>query len=134
MRTRRATWMTVAGSFALIAGGILTLHLLLDRTREFKACAVTGQSIVRAIERFQQQTGTYPACLADLVPHYLPSAPEQPDRANHKYTGWDYVLMTNAGVVAYRLGCYLGRGGVDYEPPNWVGNDEGRKQVILSNE
>ena len=71
--------------------------------------------------------------LSDLVPKYLATVPDVPDRSKGKFTGWDYSPETNGLVVSYSLRYYMGKGGVEYEPPNWVGNDEGNKTIILSN-
>jgi hypothetical protein len=114
--------------------GYLGLRLLFDRTREFKAQAKAGQPIVRAIEEFKKRNGGYPASLADLVPKYLPTVPDLPDESNHKFTGWEYRTVTNGVAVSYSVRYDLGRGGVEYEPPKWIGNDEGHRTVILSNE
>jgi hypothetical protein len=105
-----------------------------SRKREFLALAEKGQPIVKAIETYHQQTGYFPPSLADLSPKYLPQAVEVPDRANHKYEGWDYTLATKGSIVTYELKYYLGRGGVIYKPPNWVGNDEGSMTLILTNQ
>ncbi|HEX5400545.1 MAG TPA: hypothetical protein VFY06_15970 [Verrucomicrobiae bacterium] len=113
--------------------GLFVLHTLIDRTREFRAQAEAGQPIVRAIEDYHRQTGSYPASLTDLAPKYLPTAPDIANESQHKHVGWDYRLVTNGAVVSYRLLYYMGRGGVEYDPPNWIGNDEGRKKIILSN-
>jgi hypothetical protein len=119
---------------AVILFGFLGLHLLFDRTREFRAQAQAGQRIVRAIEEYRKQTGSYPALLADLTPKYLPAVPELPDESRHKFQGWDYSTVTNGLIVSYGLRYYMGRGGVEYEPPRWIGNDEGHRTVIFSNE
>ena len=110
------------------------LHLLLPRTVEFRAQARRGQPIVRAIEDFKKQNGAYPVALTVLVPKYLPDAPDVPDRPNHKYDGWDYHTITNGGAVTYSLRYYMGRGGVEYEPPVWVGINEGHRAVLLRND
>jgi hypothetical protein len=89
---------------------------------------------VRAIESCRQQTGSYPTNLAGLVPRFLAVVPDQPDRSSHEFSGWEFELVTNATVVTYRLRYYMGKGGVEYEPPNWIGNDEGHRKVVLSNE
>lgn len=39
----------------------------------------------------------------------------------------------NGSVVSYSLRYYMGKGGIEYEPPDWIGNDEGHKTVVLSN-
>jgi type II secretory pathway pseudopilin PulG len=116
---------------ALIFCGLLSLRF--SRTREFRAQAQVGQLIVQAIDEYRKQTGNYPALLADLAPKYLPIAPDLPDEPNHKFTGWDYRVVTNQTAVSYSLKYYLGRGGIEYEPPNWIGNNEGTRTVILSN-
>ena len=102
-----------------------------NRTRQFRAQAMLGQPIVQAIERCRHDTGQYPQSLASLVPTYLKQAPDIVDRESSKYTGWDYRTITNETEVTYTLRYCMGRGGVEYEPPNWYGNDEGRRKIIL---
>ena len=116
----------------LCAGAAILLSAC-SRNDEFLAQAHAGQPIVRAIEDYQKKAGNYPTSLADLTPKYLPTVPDLRDDSKHKFTGWDYRLVTNGTVVAYRLRYYLGKGGVEYEPPDWIGNDEGRRRVVLSN-
>jgi hypothetical protein len=118
---------------AMVVVGFLGLHLLVSRTFEFRAQAHRGQPIVRAIEDFKKQTGFYPVALADLVPKHLPIAPDIPNYPNHKYQGWEYRTVTNGGAVTYSLRYYMGRGGVEYEPPVWFGNNEGHRSVLLRN-
>jgi hypothetical protein len=89
-----------------------------SRTSEFKAQAALGQPIVRAIEDYQKQNGIYPASLDEL---------------HQKLSGWDYRTVTNGAAITYSLRFYMGRGGIEYQPPDWIGNDEGQKRVILSN-
>jgi hypothetical protein len=89
-----------------------------SRTSEFKKQAELGQPIVRAIEDYHKQTGSYPASLDEL---------------HQKLSGWDYRTVTNGTAVSYSLRFYMGKGGVEYQPPDWIGNDEGQKTVILSN-
>ncbi|MDI6739524.1 MAG: hypothetical protein QME74_04075 [Candidatus Edwardsbacteria bacterium] len=112
--------------------GVITLLPACSRNGEFRAQAQAGQPIIRAIEEFRKQTGSYPASLADLVPKYLPAVPDVPDASKRKFEGWEYHTVTNNEAVSYSLRYYMGKGGVEYEPPNWVGNDEGRRTVILS--
>ena len=103
------------------------------RAREFRAKAESGQPVVHAIEEFKIQTGNYPNSLSDLVPKYLRELPETRDETNSKFDGWEYERVTNGARSSYGLRYYMGRGGVEYEPPNWIGNDEGHRAVILSN-
>jgi hypothetical protein len=114
--------------------GFIGLYAVLSRPFQFREQARRGQPIVRAIEEFKKQTGEYPVTLGDLVPKYLPEAPETPDRPNHKSEGWEYCTLTSGVTVTYRLRYYLGKGGVEYEPPVWLGNDEGRRTVLLRND
>ena len=111
--------------------GFVVLHALLDRTHEFRAQAQAGQPIVRAIEDYHKQTGN---SLAELAPSYLVTIPDRPDKSQHRLSGWEYRIVTNGTAVSYSLSYYLGRGGIEYEPPNWIGNHEGHKTVILSNQ
>ncbi len=104
-----------------------------SRAPEFRAQALAGQPIVSAIEKYRTDTGSFPESLSALVPKYLAAVPETPDPSKDKFTVWDYTRTTNSLGVSYALRYYLGKGGVEYEPPNWMGNDEGHKTVILSN-
>jgi hypothetical protein len=123
--------------FILLTAGVVgffTLRVLFDRTREFRAQALAGQPIVRGIEEFHKQAGSYPASLTDLVPTYLSAVPDTPDRSQGKYTGWEYRTLTNGVNVTYTLRYYMGRGGIEYEPPVWYGNDEGHRKVLFRND
>lgn len=104
------------------------------RTGEFRAQALAGQPIVRAIDKYRDQTGSYPTSLTNLVPNYLAEVPDIADEANRKLPGWEYRTLTNGSVVSFSLRYYMGRGGVEYEAGKWIGNNEGRRTVILSNE
>jgi hypothetical protein len=129
----RVLLIIIAGFLILSVCGMVGLRLMFSRTREFRAQAQAGQPIVRALEQFHKQTGSYPTSLADLAPKYLPSVPDRPDESQNKFSGWDYQIVTNGMAVSYRLRYFMGRGGIEYEPPNWIGNDEGQRTVILSN-
>jgi len=94
-----------------------------SRSAEFKAQPEAGQPIVRAINSYYKQTGNFPPSLAALMPQYLPTVPDRRDKLQHKFSGWDYCLVTNGKTVSFRLRYYMGRGGVEYQPPNWIGND-----------
>ena len=135
MRTFLRVVLGVAITLALLlVGGFVSLRILLDRTREFRAQAQLGKPIVRAIEQYKQDSGAYPSALSALVPTYLASIPEIPDEAEGELEGWDYRTQTNGTAVTYSLSYYMGRGGVEYEAPVWVGNDEGRRKVLFKNE
>jgi len=121
--------ITVGG--ILLLGGVFYLHWCLDRTEDFRAKAKSGQPIVRAIEQYKKDTGTYPSSLVDLAPKYLPAVPDMPDESLRKYRGWYYQTETNGRSVTFRLRYYMGRGGVEYEPPSWIGNDEGHREVLF---
>ena len=126
--------LLLGGAFLLLSVcGVTGLRLMFSRTREFRAQAEAGQPIVRAIEEFRRHTGTYPASLADLVPKYLPTVPDLPNEPEHKFSGWDYQAVTNGTVVSYTLKYYMGKGCVEYRPPNWIGNDEGTRTILLKN-
>lgn len=118
----------------LAAVCILILHLTVDRSRSFRAQAQRGQPIVRAIEQFKKHTGGYPGSLAILSPEYLPTPPETPNEADPKSKGWDYYLVTNGSMTTFRLSYYMGKGGVYYQPPRWVGNDEGHESILTIDE
>jgi hypothetical protein len=127
--------LVVAASFFVLAVcGLITLRLMFSRTREFRAQARAGQPIVRAIEDFRKQTGSYPATLTELSPQYLATLPEIQQEGHYKYGSWEYRLTTNGAVVGYSLRSYMGRGGVEYQPPHWIGNNEGSRKILLSNE
>jgi hypothetical protein len=98
--------------------GIAGIRLIFSRTREFRAQAQAGQPIVGAIEQFRKQTGSYPPSLAALTPSYLPTVPDLPGDSQQKFNGWDYQTVTNGVMISYTLRYYMGRGGVEYEPPN----------------
>lgn len=97
------------------------------RTTEFRAQARAGQSLVRAIEAFRKDTGRYPATLAELDPKYLTQVAIKPGDLRHR---WQYFTVTNAGTVSYGLSCDMGKGGVRYDPPNWVANEDGHEEVL----
>lgn len=102
-----------------------------DRTSEFEAQAKAGQPLVRAIEAYRRDTGRYPARLAELAPKYLPEVASDPSDLHHKFSGWEYSTLTNsAGTVWYDLYYFMGKGGVEYDPPNWIGDDDGHKKVL----
>jgi hypothetical protein len=127
--------LLVAAAFLILGVcGLGALRLMFSRTREFRAQALLGQQIVRAIEDFRKQTGSYPASLVDLAPKYLPTVPEMPDKSRNKFGGWDYRSKTNGLGVYFSLRYYMGRGGVEYRPPYWIGHDEGNQTLILRNE
>jgi hypothetical protein len=88
---------------------------------------------VHAIDEYKKENGTYPQSLIQLAPKYLPRSPDIPDATNGKFAGWDYVITTNGTIVSYTLRYYMGRGGVEYEPPNWIRNNEGSREIILRN-
>ena len=118
----------------VILVGAMTLISACSRTAAFLAEAHAGQPIVRAIEAYQKQAGHYPSSLTNLVPVFLAETPDMADRSRHKFSGWDYRPITNDLGASYSLRYYMGRGGVEYSPPNWIGNDEGARTVILKNE
>jgi hypothetical protein len=136
MRPNRPTQVLLAivSGLFLAFGGLAGLRRAFGRERQFRAQAELGQPIVHAIEDCRAQSGFYPASLADLVPKYLPTVPGLPDKAQHKFRGWDYQTETNGVVITYSLRYYMGRGGIEHRPPHWLGNNEGSRKIILSNE
>jgi hypothetical protein len=119
-------YLFVAGAFALLCiCGFVYLRLVFSRTKEFLAQAQAGQPIVQCIEQYRMKTGHYPPSLADLAPKH--------SSAQELFTGWEYQTVTNGAVVSYTFRYYMGRGGVEYEPPNWIGNDEGHRSILLRN-
>ena len=111
----------------------LILHLAFDQTSAFRAQAELGQPIVRAIEDFHGQSGVYPSSLTDLAPKYLATVSGIPNESQHKFIGWEYRMVTNGMAVTCTLRHSMGKGGVEYEPPDWFRNDEGTRIVVLSN-
>jgi hypothetical protein len=114
--------------------GLATLRATFGRMQQFRAKAKAGQPLVWAIEKFREETGDYPVSLTNLAPLYLATVPELPNPSNNQFSGWNYEVVTNAGKITFRLSYYMGRGGVEYVPPHWIGNNEGSKKVVLSNE
>jgi hypothetical protein len=130
----RPVVLIIAGILMLLSVcGVAGLRFMFSRPRQFRAQAQAGQPIVQAIEQFRIKTGSYPATLADLAPKYLPMVPDVPNGSQQKLSGWDYQTVTNGAAVSYTLRYYMGRGGIEYEPPNWIGNDEGHRTIILRN-
>jgi hypothetical protein len=102
---------------AVLLGIALTGLSGCGRTDEFKAQAKLGQPIVRAIEDYHTQTGSYPTSL-DALPQ--------------KYSGWTYETLTNEGVISYALRYRMGQqGGVFYEPSHWLGGSNEAHIVLL---
>jgi hypothetical protein len=135
MKTLTRMLTIVAAAVAvLFCVCLVALHFSFDRRREFLAKAGEGQPIVGAINRYKEENGSYPVALDDLVPKYLFQWPETPSPPEGKFGGWDYRTVTNGTVVTYDLRYYMGTGGVEYQPPNWMANDEGHRTVILRNE
>lgn len=130
----RVLLMVVGAFFVLSFCGLFALRLMFSRTREFRAQARAGQPIVRAIEDYRKQTGSYPASLGELAPQYLATLPEIQQEGQYKLGSWEYRLVTNGTAVTYSLRAYMGRGGVEYQSPHWVGNNEGQRTILLSNE
>jgi hypothetical protein len=93
--------------------------------------ARSGRPIAQAIEQFRKINGHYPASLRELAPKYLSTPPDEANWEARKYSGWEYRIVTNRGVESFSLRYYLGRGGVEYEPPNWIANSEGDRSVIM---
>ncbi len=134
----KKTLLRILKIFLVICiAGFLLLYLILytvfNRTHEFRAQARLGQPIVAAIDEYKKYTGNYPASLTSLVPTYLPKMPEIPDKSKYKFGGWDYRLVKKGDEITYELSYYMGKGGIVYEPPNWIGVDEGSRKVILKN-
>jgi hypothetical protein len=132
--------ITSIRAFVVAAGvaGVVLLGLydwLISHTVEFRMRAHLGQPIVRAVEQFRKETGSYPASLVSLAPKYLPTVPDMPDQSKHKFDGWDYRLVTNGVAISYGLSYYMGKAQLQYEPPTWVGEiDGGHKTIIFRNE
>ena len=87
---------------------------------EYKAQAKLGQQIVRAIEDYYTQTGSYPTSL---------------DALSQKYSGWTYDTYTyqnstNGAEISYMLRYRFGKGGVEYEPHRWIGGDKGHYVLL----
>ena len=104
-----------------------------SRTAEFRARAKAGQPLVRAIEAFRRDTGHYPTSLHELVPKYFPgfpSIPSDPRARGSDSDGWEYYTR---GTDSYSLYYFMGKGGVEYDPPNWIGDDDGNRKVLSLN-
>jgi len=82
----------------------------------------------------EENDGTPNTSLTELSPRYLATLPEIQQEGHYKRGSWEYHLVTNGTLVSYSLRSYMGRGGVEYQPPNWIGNDEGHRTIVLSNE
>lgn len=117
----------------MISSACLLFLCSCDRSSEFKAQAQKGQPIIQAIESYQKENGRLPSSLNELSPKFIAPITDLPNSAAHKFNGWDYSLVTNDTRVSYNLKYYMGKGGVAYEPPNWIGNDEGTKTTLFSN-
>jgi len=129
---RAKNWLLI-----VVILGILFLFAyftVVDRRIEFWLKARSGQPIVQAIKEYHTQTGDYPSALVALVPKYLPVAPDIADRQHDKFSGWEYWMTTNGTTVSYTLIQYMGRGTVEYEPPNWIGEwGDGIKIMLIKN-
>lgn len=117
-----------------IVWNMLVSPWVFSRTSEFLTKAQSGQPIVRSLENFRRQNGAYPKSLADLAPNYLPEVSKLHGGSHFEFSGWDYLPVTNGAAGSYSLRFHLGKGGVEYEPPRWFGNDEGLRTVILSHD
>jgi hypothetical protein len=126
------TWTAGAGGFVIVAL-VIFLHILLDRTDEFRIQAKRGQPIVRAIDSYRKDVGRYPVSLSVLIPKYLSQMPDTSYPSGHKFDGWEYRVIVNLDDTTYTLRYYMGRGGVEYEPPVWYGNNEGSRKVLIRN-
>jgi hypothetical protein len=62
MRAMKVSFRVVLVLLAVLSG--------CSRAPEFRAQALAGQPIVRAIENYRSDTGSYPESLAALVPKY----------------------------------------------------------------
>ena len=126
--------------WGLLFGILITIcvycffYLKVDRTPEFRAQAKIGQPIVQAIEAYYKQTGSYPDSLTNLAPKYLGTLPDVADPEHGNVSGWDYHIVAGDKSYTYSLRFYMGRGGVEYMSPNWIGNDEGRRTILFKNE
>jgi len=106
----------------------------LDRSRAFRKKAQEGTPIVRAIEKFHKDTGSYPASIAELAPKYLSEAMATNVVAGpFAFKHWAYYTFTNSdATVSYSLFYYMGKGGLSYTPPNWTGLNEEHRIAIDS--
>jgi hypothetical protein len=122
----------VVFSLILYSGIRIYFSLFWDRgrTKEFSAQAKRGQIIVLALEKFKSDSGYYPDSLSRLFPQYLESFPKLPNYL--KNIKWEY--RKNHNDKPYSLRFYMGKGGVEYYPPHWYGNNEGSRKIILSND
>jgi hypothetical protein len=130
----RGEILKTQASFLLLIGAMLFLPACdFDRSRAFRKKVKEGTPIVRAIEQFHKDTGSYPASVAELAPKYL-SAEVATNVVNfpHPFRRWGYYTFANGEAVSYSLTYFMGKGGVDYTPPNWTGDNDGHRMVIDS--
>ncbi len=101
-----------------------------DRSLAFQKKVKEGTPIVRAIEQFRRDTGAYPVSLTELAPKYISALPPNIANAPFKYGHWGYFTFTNGIAVSYSLTYFMGKGGIDYTPPYWTGDNDGHRRVI----
>ena len=123
----------VLGAVCLLFAGILVLVWAfdVDRSRDFRQKIREATPLVRAIEKFRTDTGSYPQSLDELGPKYLTGIATNAGGLRQKFGGWTYYTDTNAGKVSYTLRNYnMGHAGIDYTPPYWTGNVDGNTRVL----
>jgi len=123
----------VSGAVCLLFAGVLVLGWAfdLDRSRDFRKKIREATPLVRAIEKFRTDTGSYPQSLDELAPKYLTGIATNAADLQQKFGGWNYDADTNAGKVSFTLRNYnMGHAGIDYTPPYWTGNVDGNERVL----
>ena len=99
----------------ILLGIAMTGLLGCAHTDEFEAQAKLGQPIVRAIEDYLKQTGTYPGSLDELP---------------LKTSGWTYMTFVDDTQVTYELRYSMGQGDVVYIPSSWLVQDKGHTILL----
>jgi hypothetical protein len=133
-REQAIQYMGLAFGAALVLAVICAFAVSLtslDRLRYHRRLARQGQLIVTAIEQYCAAHGTYPESLSPLRPQYLPQSSK--GRASYDKHDWEYRVVKDGERTTYTLRLYMGRGGLEYEPPHWYANEEGTRTAILSN-
>ncbi len=84
------------------------------RTSAFEELTVRMQPVVRAIEQCQEETGTVPGTLGDLVPEYLPELPPNipafylmDDRNHYQGNEWTLEALVSTGMLNFDTFVYL---------------------------
>jgi hypothetical protein len=86
-----------------------------------EACAIRGERVVEALERYRREYGIYPRSLQDLVPRYVASVPSPASLGYPKFT---YVRAEAGSMrVAYELQVPMPHGGSGDRLLYWPNGD-----------